>query len=86
MLSAPALNRPRGIPALGSHLETDRRGRGLDEQQLRRPPKSHAADAVRTLAMGLREQQPRIDSILERRFSTSRLLHQHGSNISWMSV
>jgi hypothetical protein len=48
---------------------------------------SHAADAARTLAMGLREQQPgRLDDIIKRQFPTHRTLEQHSLNTGWMSV
>jgi phage terminase large subunit len=48
---------------------------------------SHAADAARTLAMGLREQQPgRLDGLIERQFPTHRTLEEHSLNTGWMSV
>ena len=48
---------------------------------------SHAADAVRTLAMGLREQRDAtLDSIIERQFPTHRTLYEGAQNTGWMSV
>ena len=39
------------------------------------------------LALGVRETEAKpIDSIIEQQFSTSRLLNEHGGNLSWMSV
>ena len=48
---------------------------------------SHAADAVRTLAMGLKEQQPQpLDGIIERQFPTHRTIYEGSHNTGWMSV
>ena len=48
---------------------------------------SHASDAVRTLAMGLREQRDAtLDSIIERQFPTHRTLYEGAQNTGWMSV
>jgi hypothetical protein len=48
---------------------------------------SHAADAVRTLAMGLREQRDvTLDSIIERQFPAHRTLYEGAQNTGWMSV
>jgi hypothetical protein len=48
---------------------------------------SHAADAVRTLAMGLREARPEpLDGIIERQFPTSRTVYEGAHNTGWMSV
>jgi hypothetical protein len=49
---------------------------------------SHGADSARYLALGVREAQPgKIDSILERQFSSSRTMDEGtGHNTSWMSL
>jgi phage terminase large subunit len=48
---------------------------------------SHGSDSMRYLSLGVREAEARpIDSILERQFATSRLLNEHGGNLSWMSI
>jgi phage terminase large subunit len=48
---------------------------------------SHAADAVRTLAMGLREARPEpLDGIIERQFPTHRTVYEGAHNTGWMSV
>jgi hypothetical protein len=48
---------------------------------------SHASDAVRTLAMGLKEQQPHTsNAIIEQQFPRSRTLYEGAQNTGWMSV
>jgi hypothetical protein len=44
---------------------------------------SHAADAVRTLAMGLKEHQPKIE---QQQFPTTRTMYEGSHNTGWMSV
>ena len=48
---------------------------------------SHASDAVRTLAMGLKEQQPHTsNAIIEQQFPRTRTLYEGAQNTGWMSV
>jgi hypothetical protein len=48
---------------------------------------SHASDAVRTLAMGLKETQPHTsNAIIEQQFPRSRTLYEGAQNTGWMSV
>ena len=48
---------------------------------------SHGSDSCRYLALGVRETEAKpIDSIIEQQFSSSRMLNEHGGNLSWMSV
>jgi hypothetical protein len=48
---------------------------------------SHGSDSFRYLSLGVREAEVKpIDSIIERQFANSRMLNEHGGNLSWMSI
>jgi hypothetical protein len=48
---------------------------------------SHAVDALATLALGLREQQPHTsNAIIEQQFPRTRTLYEGAQNTGWMSV
>jgi phage terminase large subunit len=48
---------------------------------------SHGSDSFRYMSLGVRETTATLDtSIFDQQFSSSRLLHEHGNNTSWMSI
>jgi phage terminase large subunit len=48
---------------------------------------SHGSDSMRYMSLGVRETEAKLDSsIFDQQFSSSRLLNEHGGNLSWMSI